>query len=116
MHAPPITLGVSNGGVEPPHCHVPASFDPEQRKALTREVSRLIRAAEWLSRELAEDRGCNAALLQAVVLQADLDTIAARLVDGHLKYCVTQAIVEDRRPDEVHALLVPLQSLLFARR
>lgn len=46
----------------------------------------------------------------------DLDTIAEHLVDGRLKYRVGRAITERQSPDEVHALLVPVQSLLFARR
>ena len=99
-----------------PHCHVPADFDPEGQRALRTEVSRLIGAAQWLARELEEGRGCHAALLQASVLQADIDAIAARLVDGHLKYCVTRAIGSGQTPDEIHGLLTPLQTLLFTRR
>lgn len=116
MVQPTTTSGDATLSGESPHCHVPATFDPERRKALAAEVSRLIRAAEWLSRELAEERGCHAALVQVSVLQADLDTIAEHLVDGHLKYCVGRAITERQSPDEVQALLVPVQSLLFARR
>ena len=99
-----------------PHCHVPADFDPEGQRALRAEVTRLIGAAQWLATELEEGRGCHAALLQASVLQADIDTIAARLVDGHLKYCVTRAIGSGQTPDEVQSLLTPLQTLLFTRR
>ncbi|MFN8629269.1 MAG: metal-sensing transcriptional repressor [Chloroflexota bacterium] len=98
-----------------PHCHVPASFDPEHREALVSSVKRLVGAAQWLARELAEERGCHAALLQVSVLQADLDAIAGRLVDGHLRYCVREAVAAGAGPDEVAALLTPLQSLLFAR-
>ncbi|MEK6720990.1 MAG: metal-sensing transcriptional repressor [Chloroflexota bacterium] len=98
------------------HCHVPADFDPEGRRVLRAEVARLIGAAQWLATELDEGRGCHAALLQASVLQADIDTIAARLVDGHLKYCVTRAIGSGQTPDEVQSLLTPLQTLLFTRR
>ncbi len=101
---------------EPPHCHVPASFDPDQQKALATDVRRLVGAAQWLARELDERRGCHAALSQVAVLQADLDAIGARLVDAHLRYCVTRAIIGHQTPDEVHALLVPLQSILYARR
>lgn len=99
-----------------PHCHVPATFEPEQRKALAAEIARLVKAAEWLARELDEQRGCHAALLQVAVLQADLDSVSARLVDSHLRYCVSRAVAEGQTPDEVHAMLVPVQSLLFARR
>ncbi len=98
------------------HCHLPADFDPESQRALRSEVARLIGAAEWLARELDEGRGCHAALLQASVLQADIDAIAARLVDGHLKYCVTRAIGSGQTATEVHGLLMPLQTLLFTRR
>ncbi len=100
----------------PPHCHVPATFEPEQRELLATEIRRLIRAAEWLTRELDERRGCHAALAQVAVLQADLDTVASRLVDGHLRYCVAHAVAEGQRPDEILSLLVPIQSVLFARR
>ena len=79
-------------------------------------MARLIGAAQWLARELHEGRGCHAALLQASVLQADIDAIAARLVDGHLRYCVTRAIGAGQTPAEVQGLLAPLQSLLFTRR
>ena len=98
------------------HCHVPAVFDPEGQRALRAEVTRLIGAAQWLATELEEGRGCHAALLQASVLQADIDAIAARLVDGHLKYCVTRAIGSGQTADEVQGLLMPLQTLLFTRR
>ena len=98
------------------HCHVPADFDPEGQRLLKAEVTRLIGAAQWLARELEEGRGCHAALLQASVLQADIDAIAARLVDGHLKYCVTRAIGSGQTPDEIQGLLMPLQTLLFTRR
>jgi len=98
------------------HCHVPADFDPEGRRILRAEVARLIGAAQWLATELDEGRGCHAALLQASVLQADIDAIAARLVDGHLKYCVARAIGSGQTPDEVQGLLMPLQTLLFTRR
>jgi len=101
---------------EAPHCHVPASFDPVHQKSLAAEVVRFVGAAQWLARELEEERGCDAALLQVSVLQADLDAIAGRLVDGHLRYCVRQAIATGQSPDEVQSLLTPLQSLLFARR
>jgi len=100
----------------PPHCHVPATFEPEQRQALATDLKRLIRAAEWLAQELDERRGCHAALAQVAVLQADLDAVASRLVDGHLRYCVAHAISEGQRPEEVLSLLVPIQSVLFARR
>jgi len=65
--------------------------------------------------ELDQGRGCHAALLQVSVLKADLDSIAAHLVDGHLRYCVTRAAAEGQTPEEVHVMLVPIQSLLFAR-
>jgi len=98
------------------HCHLPADFDPDGQLALRSEVARLIGAAEWLARELDEGRGCHAALLQASVLQADIDAIAGRLVDGHLKYCVTRAIGSGQTAAEVHGLLMPLQTLVFTRR
>jgi DNA-binding FrmR family transcriptional regulator len=99
-----------------PHCHVPATFNPEVHTALAAEVARFVKAAQWLARELEEERGCHAALLQVSVLQADLDSIAAHLVDGHFRYCVNRAVAEGQTPEEVHAMLVPVQSLLFARR
>ena len=71
-----------------PRCHAPATFEPE----------------------------AHAALLQVSVLQTDLDSIAAHLVDCHLRYCVNRAVAEDQTPEEVQAMLVPVQSLLFARR
>ena len=98
------------------HCHVPADFDPDSQRALKAEVTRLIGAARWLASEIDEGRGCHAALLQAAVLQVDVDAIAARLVDGHLRYCVTRAIGSGQTPDEVRNLLSPLQTLLFTRR
>jgi DNA-binding FrmR family transcriptional regulator len=98
------------------HCHVPPEFDPDGQRVLRAEVTRLIGAARWLATEIDEGRGCHAALLQASVLQADVDAISARLVDGHLKYCVTRAIGSGQTPDEVQGLLTPLQTLLFARR
>lgn len=106
----------TGGPGEAPHCHVPASFDPRHRRSLVAEVSRLVSAAQWLARELDEERGCHAALLQVSVLQADLDAIAGRLVDGHLRYCVREAIASGQSPDEIGAMLTPLQSLLYARR
>ncbi len=98
------------------HCHVPADFDPDGQVALKSAVNRLIGAAQWLAAELEQGRGCHAALLQASVLQVDLDTITARLLDGHLKSCVARAIGSGQSPDEVQALLMPLQTLLFTRR
>lgn len=112
----PGRSGHTGGPGEAPHCHVPAGFDPEYRKSLEAEVARFVSAAKWLALELEEERGCHAALIQVSVLQADLDVIARRLVDGHLRYCVRQAIVTGQSPDEIHSLLTPLQSLLFARR
>ncbi len=106
----------TGGPGDAPHCHVPASFDPVHQKSLAAEVARFVGAAQWLARELEQERGCDAALLQVSVLQADLDTIARRLVDGHLRYCVRQAIATGQSPDEVQSLLTPLQSLLSARR
>ena len=100
----------------PPHCHVPATFEPEQREVLATDIRRLIRAAEWLAHELDERRGCHAALAQVAVLQADLDMVASRLVDAHLRYCVAHAVAEAQSPDEILSLLVPIQSVLFARR
>jgi DNA-binding FrmR family transcriptional regulator len=99
-----------------PHCHVPATFDPDRRKTLAAEVARFVKAGQWLARELDEERGCHAALVQVAVLQADLDTIASHLVDGHLRFCIGRAVAEGQTPDEIHAMLVPVQSLLFARR
>lgn len=106
----------TGGAGDAPHCHVPAAFDPKHRQSLAAEVARFVGAAQWLARELEQERGCHAALLQVSVLQADLDAIAGRLVDGHLRYCVRQAIVAGQSPDEVQSLLTPLQSLLFSRR
>ena len=60
------------------HCHVPADFDPDARLALRSEVARLIGAAQWLARALDDGRGCDAALLQASVLQADIELLFAR--------------------------------------
>lgn len=111
-----MTLAAPHPEGSTSHCHVPADFDPEGQRVLRAEVSRLIHAAQWLEREVEEGRGCHAALLQASVLQADIDAIAARLVDGHLKYCVTRAIESGQTPDEVQGLLTPLQTLLFTRR
>ena len=116
MDAGPGRGDQPGGPGEAPHCHVPAGFDPEYGKALEAEVARFVSAATWLALELEEERGCHVALLQVSVLQADLDVIARRLVDGHLRYCVRQAIVTGQSPDEVQSLLTPLQSLLFARR
>lgn len=116
MQPPAADLPVAPRPDGPPHCHVPATFEPEQQEALATDIKRLIRAAEWLARELAERRGCHAALTQVAVLQADLDTIAARLVDGHLRYCVAHAVADHQSPQEVLGLLVPVQSVLFARR
>jgi DNA-binding FrmR family transcriptional regulator len=111
----PGTSRHTGGAEDAPHCHVPAAFDPDHRQSLGAEVARFVSAAQWLARELEEERGCHAALLQVSVLQADLDAIAGRLVDGHLRYCVRQAIATGQSPDEVQSLLTPLQSLLFAR-
>lgn len=116
MEAGASTGRHTEGPGDAPHCHVPATFDPQHRQSLAAEVARFVGAAQWLARELEEDRGCHAALLQVSVLQADLDAIAGRLVDGHLRYCVRQAIATGQGPDEVQSLLTPLQSLLFARR
>ncbi len=116
MHPASATAGHRGDHDDAPHCHVPASFDPKHRQALVAEVSRLVNAAQWLARELEEERGCHAALLQVSVLQADLDTIAGRLVDGHLRYCVREAVASGQGPDEIGAMLTPLQSLLYARR
>jgi len=106
----------TGGPGDAPHCHVPAAFDPKHRQSLAAEVARFVGAAQWLAKELEQERGCHAALLQVSVLQADLHAIASRLVDGHLRYCVRQAIATGQGPDEVQSLLTPLQSLLFARR
>lgn len=106
----------TGGQGDAPHCHVPASFDPRYRQSLLAEVTRFVVAAQWLAKEIEEERGCHAALLQVSVLQADLDAIAGRLVDGHLRYCVREAIVAGEGPDEVQSMLMPLQTLLFARR
>ncbi len=111
-----MTSIVTSPGESSSHRHLPAEFDPDGQLALRSEVARLIGAAQWLARELDEGRGCHAALLQASVLQADIDAIAARLVDGHLKYCVTRAIGSGQTPAEIHGLLMPLQTLLFTRR
>jgi DNA-binding FrmR family transcriptional regulator len=108
--------GVAGPAEGSPHCHVPAEFDPEHSASLGAAVGRFVKAAQWLARELEEGRGCHAALLQVAVLQSDLDAIAARLVDGHLRFCVNRAVAEGQTPEEVHAMLVPVQSLLFARR
>jgi len=112
-----LSTGRHTGGPgDAPHCHVPAAFDPKHQQSLAAEVARFVGAAQWLAKELEQERGCLAALLQVSVLQADLDAIASRLVDGHLRYCVRQAIATGQGPDEVESLLTPLQSLLFARR
>ena len=63
-----------------------------------------------------EGRGCQTALLQAAVLQANLDGITARLLDGHLTYCVAHAVGTGQSPEEVRSLLKPIQTLLFTRR
>lgn len=116
MQSVPGASRHTDGQADAPHCHVPASFDPKHRQALVAGVSRLVNAAQWLARELEEERGCHAALLQVSVLQADLDTITGRLVDGHLRYCVREAVATGQGPDEIGAMLTPLQSLLYARR
>jgi DNA-binding FrmR family transcriptional regulator len=116
MDPVPIAGRHTGGSGDAPHCHVPASFDPGHRRSLDAEVARFVGAAQWLARELEQERGCVAALLQVSVLQADLDAIASRLVDGHLRYCVRGAIAAGQSPDEVGALLQPIQSLLYARR
>lgn len=103
-------------GRESPHCHVPGSFDPDHQRALANDVKRLVGAAQWLARELDEERGCHAALAQAAVIQSNVNSIVSRLVDGHLRYCLPGAIVAGQSPDEIQGLLAPLQSILFARR
>ena len=116
MDPVPIASQHTGGTGDAPHCHVPASFDPRHRRSLDAEVTRFVGAAQWLARALQEERGCLAALRQVSVLQADHDAIASRLVDGHLRSCVRGAIAAGQSPDEVGALLRPIQSLLYARR
>lgn len=101
---------------EPPSGFVPGTFDPERQRTLASDVRRLIRAAEWLATELDQQRGCHAALTQVSALQADLDAISERLVDGHLRYCVAHAVDAGRSADEIQAMLTPLRSLIFMRR
>lgn len=108
--------GAAAAGREPPHCHVPGSFDPDHQAALANDVKRLVGATRWLARELDEERGCHAALAQAAVIQSNVSSIVSRLVDGHLRYCLPSAIVAGQSPDEIQALVAPLQSILFARR
>jgi len=99
-----------------PHCHVPGSFDPDHQRALENDLKRLVGAAQWLARELDEERGCHAALAQAAVIQSNVNSIVSRLADGHLRYCLPGAIVAGESPDEIQAMVAPLQSILFARR
>ncbi len=74
------------------HCHLPAEFDPDSQLALRSEVARLIGAAQWLARELDDGRGCHAALLQASVLQADIDAHRCPAGGGPPQDFVTRAI------------------------
>ena len=97
------------------HCHVPADFDPDGQVALKTAVNRLIGAAQWLAAELEQGRGCHAALLQASILQVDLDKIHRATGGRHLKSCVARAIGGGQSPDEVQALLMPIQTLLLTR-
>ena len=107
---------LASEGREPPHCHVPATFEPAARARLVSEIKRLIGAARWLEREISSERGCIAALTQVASLQADLDVIANDLVDAHLRYCVDRAVRTQQSSAEVQALLTPLRSVMFARR
>ena len=100
----------------PAHCHVPASFDPEAHADLLATSARLAHAVEWLKREIESGRECHAALAQVTVVQADLDQVRNGLLEGHLRYCLTPALVEGRDPDEIAALLAPVASLFGVSR
>ena len=100
----------------PAHCHVPASFDPEAHADLLATSARLAHAVEWLKREIESGRECHAALAQVTVVQADLDQMRSGLLEGHLRYCLTPALVEGRDPDEIAALLAPVASLFGVSR
>lgn len=99
--------------VSTPHCHVPASFDPEQREALRRHLARLVGAIQWLEREVSEQRECHATLAQGAVVDGELRTVIGLLVDGHLRHCVLGAVEQGQRADEIAGLLAPLRSVLF---
>jgi len=93
---------------------VPAAFDPEQHKALEHHLRRLAGAAEWLEREVRDERECHAALAQAAVIEHALRDVVTTLVDGHLRHCVVGAIERGQSPDEVARLLGSTRSILFA--
>jgi DNA-binding FrmR family transcriptional regulator len=100
----------------PAHCHVPASFDPAAHADLLATSARLVRAVEWLRREIESGRECHAALTQVTVVQADVDQVRDRLLEGHLRYCLAPALAEGRDPDEIAALLAPVASLFGVTR
>lgn len=95
------------------HCHVPASFDPERHAQLVAAIHRLVGAASWLEREVAEGRECHALLLQVAVLENELRSVSILVLDGHLQACLLGAITQGQRPDEIAALLAPIRSVLF---
>lgn len=97
------------------HCHVPASFDPQRHEQLLASIRRLVGAASWLEREVAEGRECHALMSQVAVLESELRSISVSVLDGHLSACLLGAITQGQRPDEIAALLAPIRSVLYRR-
>lgn len=97
------------------HCHVPASFDPQRHEQLRTSIHRLVGAAAWLEREVAEGGECHALMSQVAVLESELRSISVSVLDGHLNACILGAIAQGQRPDEIAALLAPIRSVLYRR-
>jgi CsoR family transcriptional regulator, copper-sensing transcriptional repressor len=97
------------------HCHVPASFDPQRHEQLLASIHRLVGAASWLEREVAEGRECHALLSQVAVLESELRSISVSVLDGHLSACLLGAIAQGQRPEEIATLLAPIRSVLYRR-
>ncbi len=76
----------------------------------------MVRAAEWLEREVNEQPECHATLAQASVLQTELRQVVAQLVEGHLRHCVMGAVELGQTSEEIARLPAPIQSILFTRR
>jgi DNA-binding FrmR family transcriptional regulator len=78
-------------------------------------IHRLVGAASWLEREVAEERECHAVLSQVAVLESELRSVSILILDGHLDACVLGAVAQGQRPDEIASLLSPIRSVLSRR-
>jgi len=78
-----------------------AHFTQDDKKRLTVRLNRIAGQVNGLSKMITDDRECIEILNQIISTQAALRGVWKQVVRGHLQYCVTESVKQNKNSDEI---------------